>query len=403
MNRFSFAAAVCAPLLFMFHCGATQNVSRQRVAETPIEQARGERPLLVPAKGSPLAFGSRPTAATIGDVNGDNVLDLLTGHDGRNDVTVLLGDGRGGFTPAPGSPFDAGMTAERLALADVNNDHQTDLALTNHDSLKVAVFLGRGDGTFRPAPRSPFDALQPSEPHNHGLVFANVNADDRVDLVTANNNDNSVSVLLGDGRGRFAPSAGSPFRVGRAPYPPALEAFDADCHLDIATPNVNGGDITILLGDGTGKFTPTPASPIKVESRPFYLVAGNVNDDHQTDLISSHDDINLLTILFGDGRGNFTPAPNSPLDLGRRAYQLVLADMNGDEKNDLVVSLASDAGGVIVLLGDWRGGFKHAPGSPFPTGRGAYSLAVGDINRDGRRDIVTANTEGGDLTVLLGN
>jgi hypothetical protein len=403
MNRFSFAAAVCAPLLFMFHCGATQNVSRQRVAETPIAQARGERPLLVPAKGSPLAVGSRPTAATIGDVNGDKVLDLLTGHVGRNDVTVLLSDGRGGFTPAPGSPFDAGMQAERLALGDANGDHKADLALTNHDSLKVAVFLGRGDGTFRPAPQSPFDALKPGEPHNHGLAFAYVNADDRVDLTTSNNNDNSVSVLLGDGRGGFAPSEGSPFGVGEAPYAPALADFNSDCHLDIATPNINGGDITVLLGDGQGKFTPTPASPLQVESRPFYLVAGDINGDEKPDLLASHDDINLLTILFGDGRGNFTAAPNSPLDLGQRAYELVLADMDRDGKTDLVVRLASDTGGVLVLLGDGRGGFKHAPGSPFAAGRGANSLAVGDINRDGKQDLVTANTQGGDVNVLLGN
>lgn len=397
MNRFTFAAAF-VPLFFLLHCGATRNVSQLRVAEKG-----GQRPLLVPAKGSPLSVGSRPTAVSLGDVNGDNILDLLAGHGGRNDLTVMLGDGRGGFAPAPGSPFDAGMHAERLALADTNGDRKTDLALTNHDSLKVAVFLGRGDGTFRPAPGSPFDALRAGEPHNHGLVFAYVDADDRVDLTTANNNDNSVSVLLGDGRGGFAPAAGSPFRVGRAPYPQALEDFNDDRHLDIATPNINGGDISVMLGDGKGNFTPTPASPLKVESRPFYLVAGDINGDRKPDLVASHDDINLLTILFGDGRGNFSPAPNSPLDLGHRGYELALADMDGDGKADLAVSLASDTNAVLVLLGDGRGGFKHAPGSPFAAGRGAYSLAVGDINRDGKRDLLTANTQGGDVTVLLGN
>lgn len=403
MNRFPFAAAICAPLLFLFHCGATQNVSQLNVERTQVAAARGDRPLLVPAKGSPLAVGTNPTAASLGDVNGDNALDLLTGHGGRNDVTVMLGDGRGGFGHAPGSPFDAGMSAERLALGDANGDRKTDLALTNHDSLKVSVFLGRGDGSFRPAPGSPFDALKRGEPHNHGLAFAYVNADDRVDLTTVNNNDDSVSVLLGDGRGGFAPAAGSPFRVGRAPYPQALEDFNSDGRLDIATPDTGGGTVTVLLGDGGGKFTPTSASPLKVESRPFYLVADDIDGDRKPDLLASHDDINLLTVLLGDGRGNFSPAPDSPLDLGQRAYELALADMDGDRNVDLAVSLASDTNAVVVLLGDGRGRFRHAAGSPFAAGRGAYSLAVGDINRDGKKDLVTANTRGGDVTVLLGN
>jgi hypothetical protein len=399
MSRLTLAVAACAQLLFVLHCGASRNVSR-----LPLDGTQGARPLLVPAQVSPLTVGERPTAVTVGDVNGDKNLDLLTGHGGRNDLTVMLGDGRGGFKHAPGSPSDAGMAAERLSLGDTNGDDRPDLAITNHDSRKVSVLLGKGDGSFRPAPGSPFEVLKSgAEPHNHGLVFAYVNADDNVDLTTANNNDDSVSVLLGDGRGGFAPSEGSPFRVGRAPYTQAFGDFNADCHLDIATPNINGGNVTVLLGDGKGKFTPTAGSPLRVESRPFHLAAGDINGDQKPDLVSSHDDINLLTILLGDGRGNFSPAPNSPLDLGQRAYELVLADMDGDGRQDLAVSLASGKSLVLVLLGDGRGGFRHAPGSPFAAGRGAYSIAVGDLNRDGKKDLVTANAEGGDLTVLLGN
>ncbi|MCA1594253.1 MAG: VCBS repeat-containing protein [Acidobacteria bacterium] len=326
----------------------------------------------------------------------------LIGHGGSNNLTVLLGDGRGGFKPAIGSPFDAGAPAERLAVGDTNADGKLDIAFTYHDSLNVFVMLGQGDGRFVAAPGSPFAALKSGRPHNHGVVFADTNADGKLDITTANNNDNSVSVLLGDGRGGFVAATGSPFPVGRAPYPQALGDTNADGKLDIVTPNVNGGNISVLLGDGNAHFTPAPNSPLTVASRPFYVAISDFNGDGKPDLASSHDDISLITILLGDGRGNFSPAPNSPLDLGRLAYEIIPADMDGDGKIDLVVSVAS-GNHVAVLLGDGRGGFQHAAGSPFVAGSGAYSVAAGDLNGDGKMDVVTANSRSNDITVLLNN
>ncbi len=59
--------------------------------------------------------------------------------------------------------------------------------------------------------------------------------------------------------------------------------------------------------------------------------------DGKPDLITTHDDINLMTTLVGDGRGGFTAAPASPFDLGRRAYKLVAADVNRDRRMDLII------------------------------------------------------------------
>jgi hypothetical protein len=353
--------------------------------------------LFSPAAGSPINIGGRLNDVAGGDWNKDGRLDVVTCNDGET-VTVLLGDGRGGFTPAPGSPIKA--AAHLIAVGDVNKDGNPDLALTHHDSFGVVVLLGAGDGRFAPAPGSPFAAHRGAKAHNHGLALSDLNRDGNLDITTSNQDDNSVSVLLGDGRGGFTPAAGSPFAVGRAPYPHAVADVNRDGNLDIVTPNVGGDNVTVLLGDGRGGFAPAAKSPYAVEYRPYYVALGDVNGDALPDVITTHDDINLMTTLLGDGRGGFAAAPASPFDLGRRAYKLVAADVNGDGRADLVVGIEGDDS-VAVFLSNERGGYTPAAGSPYRAGR-SPRVAVGDVNSDGNPDIITANHVSGSITVLLG-
>lgn len=359
-------------------------------------ESQSRNPLFTPAPGFPLNIGSRPTDIAVADLNKDGRLDIVT-CSVEDTVTILLSDGRGRFAPAPGSPVK--IAAHLVAVGDVNNDRNLDLALTHHDSFGVEVLLGAGDGRFAPAPGSPFAAHQGAKPHNHGLALSELNSDGNLDITTSNQDDNSVSVLLGNGRGAFTPAAGSPFAVGRSPYPHAIGDVNKDGYLDIATPNVGSNDVTVLLGDGRGGFKPAAGSPYAVASRPYYITIGDINGDNNPDLITTHDDITLITTLLGNGRGGFAAASGSPFDIGQRPYKLFAADVTGDARTEIVIGTeASDS--VVVLLGDGRGGYTPAAGSPYRAGANPR-IAVGDMNGDGKMDIVTANSGSGDINILL--
>lgn len=362
---------------------------------------QSQPPLFTPAPSSPFPVGNQPNDIAAGDVNGDGNLDLLTANAGSNNVTVLLGNGRSGFTPAPGSPFPGGPAPHLIAIGDLNGDGKLDLATTSHDSNDVVVLLGNGRGGFSPAPGSPFTALHGTRPHNHGLLLGDVNADAALDIITANQNDNSASVLLGNGRGGFAPAPGSPFPVGRRPYLPALGDVNGDGHLDLVTPNFGGSDVTVLLGNGNGSFTPAPGSRYPVAKGPYFATFGDLNGDDKLDLITTHADTNLITIMLGDAKGGFQQASGSPVDAERRGWKVRLGDVNGDARTDLITSGVGNS--LVVLLGDGRGNFSPARGSPFSVGSGPWGIAVGDMNRDGKLDIVTANSDSNDVTLLLGH
>jgi hypothetical protein len=356
-------------------------------------------PLFAPAPGSPIAVAGGAETLAVGDVNGDGKPDLVVVSK-KNQTAVLLGDGRGGFRPAPGSPFPHGGT--EVGLGDINGDGRLDIALGDHDSYAVVVLLGDGQGRFAPAPGSPIAGKDGQHPHTHGVVLADFNGDGKVDMAIGNSEDGDVAVLLGDGRGGFTRARGSPFPVGPSPYPFAVGDVNADGRADIVSPNSGPKNrtVSVLLGDGRGGFRPAAGSPFATSvAGPYHVALGDLNGDAKVDIVATHDDSNKVSILLGDGRG-FRPAPNSPLDVGgQRVGGLVVKDVNGDGRADLVLA-AADA--VRVLLGDGRGAFQPAPGSPFAAGKGVWRLAVADMNGDGKPDVAAAGFESNCVTILLG-
>jgi hypothetical protein len=366
--------------------------------------------LFVPAPGSPIAMPGGTGNVQLADLNRDGHLDLVAATGAERGLSILLGDGTGAFTPSPDTAALRAVRAGETSVADVNEDGRLDLAVASHDSYEVAVLLGDGAGGFSPAPDSPAVTGNAGKPHNHGLRSGDVNGDGHLDLVAVNSSEGTVAVLLGDGRGKFAPAPGSPFAAGPGPYPAALGDVDGDGRLDVVVPDSGTGSysrehgvlartVAVLLGDGRGGFSPAPYSPLIVTAGPYFAALGDLDGDQRLDLVTAHDDCSSITILLNDGGKGFRPAPQSPFDLGRRAAKVVVADADGDRKADLVLATGDS---LTVLLGDGRGRFTPALGSPFAAGRGVWTLALGDLDEDGRIDAVTSNVESDELHVWLG-
>jgi hypothetical protein len=351
-----------------------------------------------------VAVQGGPGNVLLADMNSDRKLDLVVSSARARTITVIEGKGNGQFGAALSNTTLAEAPGE-MALGDLNGDGKLDVAVTSHDSYGVVLLTGDGQGGLTKAPNSPVMMKQGEHPHTHGLAVADINRDNKLDLITCNSSDNDISLALGDGRGNFTPAPHS-FPVGPSPYPFATGDVNNDGWLDIvATATATGPKrreqlplshaLTLLLADGKGGFAPRQL-PLRT-GEPWFAAIADLNRDGRLDIVATHHEQSALTVLIGDGRGGFTEANGSPFNFGVSLYQLIIADVNRDAALDFITTSGDS---VRVLLGDGRGAFR--PGAAIPVGPGAWRMAAADLNGDGKTDVVTSNSESNSLSVLLG-
>ncbi|HKO62204.1 MAG TPA: VCBS repeat-containing protein [Pyrinomonadaceae bacterium] len=359
------------------------------------------------APGVRIALPSKPSNVELADLNKDGRLDLIVASDEAKTVMVMMGEkGDLPFRAATARTFTLAESPGEIAVGDVNGDGRLDLALDHHDSYNVTLLLGDANGSFSPAPNSPIVMKQGQHPHTHGLGMGDFNGDGKLDLATVNNEDNDISVALGDGRGGFTNAPQSPFAVGPSPYPLTLADVNTDGRLDIVSNSSGTGpnraqllaasrSLTLLIGDGQGGFKRNDV-PLRT-GQPWFAAVGDLNGDRKPDIVATHHDQSMLTVLLGDGAGGFREIAGSPVDMGHNVWRAALADVNGDKRLDVI---AAGGDSVRVMLGDGAGNFKPAP-NPYTTAPGTWRVVIGDLNQDNKPDIVTSNTDSSSVTVLL--
>ena len=347
--------------------------------------------------------GQGPRWVSVADVNHDGNPDVLVTNADAGTVSVLLGDGNGQFREAPGSPFAAGPQPNDLAIADMNGDGHPDLIIPNHQAPTITILLGDGKGGFRPAPGSPFDVH--SNPHPHGVAVADFDGDGKPDVVTDSWASNQVELLLGDGKGGLR-TPGRFFPAGHRPYERLRTAdFNHDGRPDIVTTNLDDGTVSILLGDGKGAFVAAPGSPFPAGGKPWQVFVGDVNGDGNDDLVVipyqrdiADESQNVVTVLLGDGHGTFRPTEGSPRPLGGcRGPNSVTAGELGRGRHGIAVECAQSRN-LMLFERDARG---HSEATSIPFKGGWGSVALARLTKDGRGELITANNEDGSITVYF--
>ncbi|MGW4649837.1 FG-GAP-like repeat-containing protein [Kitasatospora sp. NPDC004289] len=346
--------------------------------------------------------GRGSAAVAIGDLNGDGTPDLVTAIRAEG-LGVFLGTGGGAFGavtkyPAPRTVSSVFLTS--AVIRDLNGDGHQDVVSQDSRGNVALVWLGDGSGVLGTGAKAQLNPVPGCDTTGDNPCVARFPTDVAVgdfdgngtpDLATSNANTANVSVVLGNGDGTFGTAAQSALGGGANPQGIAAADLDADGRLDLVTANSSTGTLSVLLGDGSGGFGAASGVASGV-TLPSEVRLADVNADGRADaVVVAPGSPGRVAVLLGDGAGGFGTA--NVLTAGVNLSSASVADLNGDGHADLAVA-GADSNEVLVLEGDGTGAFGSPVAFGLAGGRNPQAVAVADLDGDGRPDIATANSNG---------
>jgi hypothetical protein len=349
-------------------------------------------------------------AVAIGDLNGDGKPDLAVAtppadlRRGPSSVSVFLNRGDGRLEPRV--DYAVGAEPVSVAIGDLNGDGKPELATANVRGSNLSVLVNRGDGSFDA--RRDYRTIK----YPQSVAIADLNGDGKPDLATAKDATASaadtVSVLLNRGDGTF--QARRDRGGSNGGHSIAIADLNGDRKPDIVTGRYGDGVSVVLSGSG-GRFGTKREYLTESAATSNSVKIGDLNGDGKPDLASASplggfaadgSSTSSVSVLLNRGDGSFEATRDYVPGRGTRS--VAVGDLNCDGRPDLVTANSGDpnldpTGSVSVLLNKGRNLF--AAKRDFRAGRSPASVAVGDLNGDHKPDLVTANAGADTLSVLI--
>ena len=272
---------------------------------------------------------------------------------------------------------------------DVDRDGSPDMSSTNEVAFDIRLLKNDGCGHYGPLVRTQMPNGEEPSPNEGG----DFNGDGWLDLATGNQNGNSVAVFLNDGASNYLPPIVTP--IGGSVHGLAVADIDADGWLDVLATNQQ--DLVLVRNLGNGTF----AAPVFVASGgngPWSLGVADANGDGRIDAFVGNAWTSNVTLLLGNGAGGFTPSQT--IGCGGWPWQMAVGDVDGDGKVDCVLAEATN-GRAAIVRGNGLGGML--PASYYPVGQNPVSVDIGDLEGDGDLDVVIGSFSNANATLWRNN
>ena len=339
------------------------------------------------------SLSNGPTSLSIGDLNGDSFLDVVTVNPANETrdfdagaALIYLGNGDGTLSVTSPQTFSVDNRPKAISSGDFNLDGSVDVVTANSASDNVTIQFGQAGGGFS----SRIDLEVGDNPNF--VVAQDLNKDGFLDILTTNESSDTVSILLGTGDGNFA--AKTDYAVGRIPRALTIADLNGDTELDLFVTGDNSFG-TVLIGQGDGTFT-SQTRRYDVGDQPEDISHGDLNGDNLSDLVTVNRNSNSLSVLLAQSQGGYAEAID--IAVGNSPQEVVLEDVDGDGQLDALV--ANNNNQVSVGLGQGDGTFNFE--TDYTVGRGVQALVTADLNGDSFTDFATANSEDGTVTTYFG-
>ncbi|MBT2559317.1 VCBS repeat-containing protein [Hymenobacter sp. ISL-91] len=360
-----------------------------------VVRAQHFAPVITYSVGTP---ASNPRGIATGDLDRDGYADIVTANYASRQVGVLLNQRNGTFAPVVHYALGTDNSPYDITIGDFNQDGYPDVATANYTSQTVSVLLNKQDGTLAP----PVMYAIAGDNYPQSLVAADVNRDGYPDLVAANLGNTTISVFINRRDGTFAFPNSYPIAPSSLSLSLAVGDLNQDGYIDIITacycPTDNS--VGVLLNQRDGTFAALVRYPLAVNSQPYGITVGDVNGDSYVDVVTANLGNNTVGVLLNQQNGTLGPALSYATGSGSQPSSVALADVDGNNQPDMVGSnIGTSTVGLLIQRpdGQFSATTTYSTGERSEPGR----MAVVDVNKDGRVDILTANSATGTVGVLL--
>ncbi|MGL5060544.1 MAG: FG-GAP-like repeat-containing protein, partial [Microcoleus sp.] len=324
------------------------------------------------------------------------------------EITLKTYSGVLGF--APKVDFPTGTSPTSVSIGDINGDGKPDLALSNQFSDNVSILLNTtATGATTPTFATKVDFTTGSRPLF--VSIGDINGDGKPDLATPNVNVGNVSILLNTTTGATTPSFATQvtFPTGPGPRTVSIGDLNADGKPDLAVANYDSNNVSILFNTtATGATTPTFAPQVLfgTGNRPYFVSIGDLNADGKPDLAVANIGSSNVSILLNTATtGAATPSFSSqvPFATGSNAFSVSIDDLNADGKPDLAVANIGSNNVSILLNSTATGAITPTFASQvtFPAGNRPAFVRSGDFNGDGKPDLALSNENDNNVSILV--
>ncbi|CAF4756532.1 unnamed protein product [Rotaria sp. Silwood1] len=342
---------------------------------------------------------SIPYYVAIGDFNKDSQWDIAIACRKTNNIAVVLGKGNGTFAKEQLYALPVSADPRSLVIGDFNNDNISDIAVANSRKKSISILLGNGNGTFAPhMSQKTIDASPVS------IAVGDFNNDSRQDIVVALEYANSIGIFIGIGNGSFQNQISYQMPRESSPVWVAVGDFNNDNVQDIVVTNFYGHSVGILLGYGNGSFTHVTVFSTGNSSGPCSIAIGDFNKDNRMDIVVANRNARNVGVFLGYGNGTFSSQITYTTGSGSMLVSIAVDDLNNDTVLDIAISdFRGGRGNIGVLYGLGNGKFLVPKIYSTGVNSDPSSLAIGDFDNDGRQDFVVSNSKKNNIGIMLRN
>lgn len=346
--------------------------------------------------------GINPFYLTIGDFDGDGKPDIAVTNFSANSVSVLRNTSSSGTVSfAPKFDIATGTGPIGICTGDLDGDGKLDIAVVNYTAKTVSVLRNTStSGNLSFAPK--VDSATTGNPYN--LTIRDYDADGKPDIAVANyTSTNTISLLRNTSTvGTISFATKADFTVPGNSASIASGDLDGDSKPDIAVANYNNAGTAAVFKNNstTGTMAFAVAAMPATNASLKLLSIGDVDGDAKPDIAVTNYSSNTVSVIRNTSTGGTTTfAPKVDFATGTNPFDFAIGDIDGDGKPDIAV--ANYGSGNISALRNTStsGAVSFDPKVDYATGP-SYSLAIGDLDGNGKPDIVTANYNSNTISVL---